>query len=802
MLNNRTFSRRLVAICCAVVVVVLTAPHALAEDLPVSSTEDVVAPVVSSVSISPSGVDVRDGINKTFTATLTATDDLSGIAWVSLSYRAPSGASQFISFSFNRTAGDARSGTYVATTTVTPLFPNGTYALHSMQISDVVGNFRSYNVTHDIAPASLTVQSNADSVPPVTDSITVSPNPVDVSDSIQTVEVEVGVTDDRSGVRFVSGLFYSPSSRQAASFNAQPVAGEPGVARGITTVAQYSEPGEWKLVLLCAYDMAWNQHCFSAASTPTVAEKFGSAALQVISDPADATRPSVSGFRLSPTAIDVTEGNATVRTDFDVSDNLSGVQSAYIVFTSPRTAGASPEVIARYGFANAPSIYRYTSNSDGTWTITEDDTKRLLSGTLSASTLFPRYDRSGEWKVDRVCVIDNVNWQTCYTAGSTPSLATIGPDKLTVEWNRTPVVAVTGITQASYVAGSEPTPGCDASDVEDGTITGVTPVVTGPDANGVVTVRCSYTDVGGLVGTAVKTYEVVTPSNTAPTVQVTGVTGTTYEHGSVPVAGCAVTDAEDEDESATPAAGAVTGPLASQGLGTVTVTCSYTDASGLTATDTVTYTIADTQPPALQLTNRTAWATGSSGAAVTYTAAATDAVDANPGVSCTPPSGTTFPIGTTVVSCTARDAAGNESSGTFTVTVRPSCTASTLRQPVNADGSSVFKLGSAVPLKIVLSGCYGTSPDQVAPVVALRRLDTAPDGAVNEVLSTGSANEGTTMRYDGSGHAYNLSTKRSQFCSSSSSYCTNGDLTAGTYEVTITAAELATPVRGTFNLRR
>jgi exo-beta-1,3-glucanase (GH17 family) len=51
--------------------------------------------------------------------------------------------------------------------------------------------------------------------------------------------------------------------------------------------------------------------------------------------------------------------------------------------------------------------------------------------------------------------------------------------------------------------------------------------------------------------------------------------------------------------------------------------------------------------------------------------AATDAVDSNPAVECTPPSGTLFPVGSTVVTCTARDRAGNSSSRSFHAMVRP-----------------------------------------------------------------------------------------------------------------------------------
>jgi hypothetical protein len=517
--------------------------------------------------------------------------------------------------------------------------------------------------------------------------------------------------------------------------------------------------------------------------------------------------------------------------------------------------------------------------------MSEDDSKRLLSGTVSASTFFPRYDRSGAWTIAEVCVIDNVNWRTCYNPYTVLPLNDLGPTDLPVQWNRTPdvavsgvteatyyrdaeptpvctvsdvedgiisdvapvitrtgdsvsvtcsftdsggvtgsdtksydvvdrpvpvnttpTVAVTGIDEATYVTGSQPTAGCDAADAEDGPLT-VAPVVQGPDpvtGLGFVTVTCTATDNDGASAIAVKQYEVVAPPNTAPIVSVAGVTATSYERGSVPAASCVVDDAEDTGASAVATLGPITGPLAGLGLGTVDVSCSYTDAGGLTDSDELTYTIVDTVAPALTLADVTVRATSNAGAPAGYTATATDAVDPAPAVVCGPASsGSVFAIGTTNVDCTATDAAGNSSSGTFSVTVAPTCTASALQNPVNTNGSSVFKLGSTVPLKIVLSNCFGTTPAQVAPQVSLRRLDTSPDGVVNEVLASGAANDGTTMRYDGiSQHSYNLSTKRSQFCVTGTAFCLSGDLTAGTYEVTISAPQLATPVKNRFNLRK
>lgn len=57
------------------------------------------------------------------------------------------------------------------------------------------------------------------------------------------------------------------------------------------------------------------------------------------------------------------------------------------------------------------------------------------------------------------------------------------------------------------------------------------------------------------------------------------------------------------------------------------------------------------------------------GLVVEYTATATDAVDGAVTAVCDPPSGTRLGLGTTTVECSVTDDAGNQTTGTFTVTI-------------------------------------------------------------------------------------------------------------------------------------
>ena len=104
-------------------------------------------------------------------------------------------------------------------------------------------------------------------------------------------------------------------------------------------------------------------------------------------------------------------------------------------------------------------------------------------------------------------------------------------------------------------------------------------------------------------------------------------------------------------------------------FGPTDVTCTATDAHGNHSSGTFTVTVADTTPPALKLPGTiTAEATSRTGAAVTISVPAVDAVSGSVSATCTPQLDV-FPLGQTSVTCTAQDARGNRAYGSFTVNV-------------------------------------------------------------------------------------------------------------------------------------
>lgn len=223
-------------------------------------------------------------------------------------------------------------------------------------------------------------------------------------------------------------------------------------------------------------------------------------------------------------------------------------------------------------------------------------------------------------------------------------------------------------------------------------------------------------------------------------------------------------------------------------VGTSSVNCSVTDSGGLGASGNFTVTVEDTTAPTVTVPGNQ-WATFSTalgGANVSWTApTAQDIVDGSLTPSCTHTSGSLFPAGTTTVTCSATDIAGNTGAASFNVVVTYASTG--ILQPINADGTSVFKINSTVPVKIQLTGDSAGYADG-SFTIKLAKLTGSVYGDDTEPVVSTSAHTGTTLRYDASSDQYifNLGTKT---------------LSAGTYRVTVELDDGSTRT-ATFGLRK
>ena len=125
------------------------------------------------------------------------------------------------------------------------------------------------------------------------------------------------------------------------------------------------------------------------------------------------------------------------------------------------------------------------------------------------------------------------------------------------------------------------------------------------------------------------------------------------------------------------------------------------------------------------------------------------------------PSGTTAidtsTVGAKTITKTVTDNVGH--------TVSKSCTTQVqymyggLQQPVNADGSSIFKLGSAVPVKFHLTTAAGNGVAGAVARVDVAKLTNNVEGTFVEAVAPGTSADDTNIFKDQGGGDYQLNLK-------------------------------------------
>lgn len=197
------------------------------------------------------------------------------------------------------------------------------------------------------------------------------------------------------------------------------------------------------------------------------------------------------------------------------------------------------------------------------------------------------------------------------------------------------------------------------------------------------------------------------------------------------------------------------------GLGTHTITLSANDGSsnnggaGNTTTVTTTLTVADQTDPVISCpTDIVVFLPPNSSAVsmpVTYPAATASDNCSTPTVTYSHPSGSTFPVGTTKVTVTATDAAGNDSTCEFNISVRYNF--SGFFNPVNNPPTlNSVNAGRAIPVKFSLSGNKGLNIFAAGNpyTVSLNCNTNDPGVDVTETLTAG----GSSLSFGGDQYNY------------------------------------------------
>lgn len=198
--------------------------------------------------------------------------------------------------------------------------------------------------------------------------------------------------------------------------------------------------------------------------------------------------------------------------------------------------------------------------------------------------------------------------------------------------------------------------------------------------------------------------------------------------------------------------------ISAAGIATLVITATFLttlSSLGFNSLDHSAYaTDTDTSPPVLNVPSEIiAQGTSPAGAVVTFTVTATDNVGVTSGPTCSPASGSVFPLGGSGVTCTASDAAGNTGTAQFVVSVKDVMLREFM-QPINIDGSSIFKLGSTVPIRFELQDTVGQTLTNLEATLRVAKLSGSVTGTEMQAVSTVPADTGSIFKIQSNQYVY------------------------------------------------
>ncbi|MBL8189385.1 MAG: HYR domain-containing protein [Acidobacteria bacterium] len=366
-----------------------------------------------------------------------------------------------------------------------------------------------------------------------------------------------------------------------------------------------------------------------------------------------------------------------------VPDNQTVVPGDGVDLVTPDLALLLDSLLQRYSFVfdgNAQSLDHAIINAA---LIAATSARRVEHARINAD--FPEVSRNGTTSVERLADHD-------------PLVVYLKLQACTVTCP-TNINTVAAAGQCSAVVNFNPTVGGTC-----GVVTCTPP--SGSSFNvGTTTVTCSQAG-----GTPSCSFTVTVTDNQNPTIGACP-TNQTVSAGANCTAAVTFSTPTANDNCGTPTVTCVPASGSSFSLGVTTVTCTARDAANNSSSCSFTVTVNDTTAPAIGAcpTNQTVSAGANCTAAVTFsTPTANDNCTTTPTVTCSPASGSSFALGVTTVTCTARDAANNSSSCSFTVTVNDT-TVPTISCPGNQSaGSSGGAVAVVFPTPTAMDNCTTT----------------------------------------------------------------------------------------------
>ena len=395
-----------------------------------------------------------------------------------------------------------------------------------------------------------------------------------------------------------------------------------------------------------------------------------------------------------------------------------------------KTSPVVSSVTATDSSSNITEIY-LEDDSDGTLSDVVDLGTPSASGTLTVSG-------DGSYMV------------ICSASDSAGNIGT-GTAMFGID-NTPPVVAITApVDGASYKSADVPAAAFTAVDNYD-----PSPVVVEAGysiVEGVQTYTVTATDAAGNVGSAFVTYTV---DNTPPIITAIRSPGSNANGWNNTNVTASYTASDALSGLDSPATGSYI--FSTDGAGQ-SHTFTVSDKAGNNASATIDNVNIDKTAPVITITTPADKAEYLLNQVVYADWTAMDALSEIASVSGTVPSGSVIDttLGAKTFAVTATDKAGNTGTASVTYYVRYSFGG--ILQPINADGTSIFKLGSTIPVKFQLRDAAGNFVLTAVAKIYLTKIGNGISGSELEAVSTSAATTGNLFRLADSQYIFNLSTK-------------------------------------------
>ncbi|VVB75331.1 HYR domain protein [uncultured archaeon] len=371
--------------------------------------------------------------------------------------------------------------------------------------------------------------------------------------------------------------------------------------------------------------------------------------------------------------ISVSAGAYAVDTITINSATLNGASSVIVAPNASITASVNATLNGGPGFKWMATQYQIGSATPICRDITD---QHNTTHTDTFSVIAPAIDGISDFKItlfkDNGCAVDK-------------SIATITLSSgITVDATPPVISGATDIvTEATGPTGATVTYSVSANDAVDGSVAvDCSPASGSSFGFGLTAVNCSATD--AHANTANASFNVTVRDTTAPSAAITSITDGTHINGTVTIDATAsdsasgVARVEFYHSSMAPVyiGEDTTEPYSidwdttSVSDGSHTIYVKGIDNNLNESGYSEVSVVVDNTAPVLSVpSDMLEEATSAAGAAVSYVATATDAIEGAVAIDCSPASGSTFALGTITVTCGASDSLGNTASTSFDVTV-------------------------------------------------------------------------------------------------------------------------------------